>query len=207
MKTFIGILCALLLGLLTAGGAGAAIYTYSGVPVTISEGNWFYADIDVTDPGTVADVNVFVDVTHSWIHDLDIYLAHQESGSSDWAYVQLFNEYGSGANLTEVWFDDEAATSIDSATPPYGPGTFMPGFFVDGDGDSNQLNLFDGDSIAGTWSLAIWDNYSGDTGTLNAFSIEVTPATDCPPVPIPGAIWLLGSGIIGLVGVGWKSRS
>lgn len=204
MKTFTGILCALLLGLLTAGGAGAAIYTFPGTPVAILDGDYLYADIiDVDDPGVVADVNVFVDVTHSDISDLDIYLAHQESGGATWKYVQLFNQYGGpGDSLAGVTFDDEAMTCINLATSsPRWFGTFKPGSTYDEYADSNLLSFFDGDDIAGTWSLAIWDGYSGDTGTLNAFSIDVTP------VPIPGAIWLLGSGIIGLVGFSRKLRS
>jgi hypothetical protein len=203
LKTFTGIICALLLGLLTAGGAGAAIYSYPDVllPAAILDGKDLYADIVVADSGVVADVNVFVDVTHTAMYDLDIYLAHQESGKP-FKYVQLFNEYGGvGDDLTAVTFDDEAAACIDTATPPYGPGSFKPGSTYDDYADSNLLSFFDGDSIAGTWSLYIWDGYTGDEGTLNAFSIEVTA------VPIPGAIWLLGSGIIGLVGVGRKLRS
>ena len=200
MKTFSEIICALLLGLLTVGVAGAATYSYPGtLPDTIIEGDNFYADIVVADSGIVADINVYVDVVHSQISDLDIYLGHQESGSS-WKYVQLFNQYGPGVDLTAVTFDDEAATYIDSAMPPYGPGTFKPGSTLDTYGDSNLLSFFDGDSIAGIWSLYIWDNYTGDVGTLQGFSIAVTP------VPIPGAIWLLGSGIIGLVGFSRRFR-
>jgi len=209
VKKFSGILCALLLGLLTAGVAGAATFTYPGTPVAIPEGDYLYADIVVTDSGTVTDVNVCVDVTHTCISDLDIYLAHWESESSTGKYVQLFNEYGGAEdNLTGVTFDDEAATYIDSGTPPYGPGSFKPVSTFDSYTDSNLLSSFDGNSIAGTWSLVIWDNYTEDTGTLNAFSFTTNGETPpCNAVPIPGAFWLLGSGIIGLVGISRKSSS
>ncbi|MCK4822201.1 hypothetical protein KA005_40940 [bacterium] len=208
MKKFTGVLCALLLGLLTVGVAGATTYSYTGtLPATIPDGgSYLYADIEVGDPGIVADINVFVDVTHTDISDLDIYLAYQEPGSSAWKYyVQLFNQYGvPGDNLYAVTFDDEAAISIEFTVPRYGPGSFKPGSTFDEYGDSNLLSTFDGESIAGTWSLAIWDNYSPDVGTLNAFSIIINEENH---VPIPGAIWLLGSGIIGLVGFGRKLRS
>ena len=207
MKTFTGIICALLLGLLTVGAAGAATYDYTGtLPVAIPDGIVIEADIEVDAPGIVNDVNVFVDVTHTCISDLDIYLAHQESGSSTWQYVQLFNEYGkAGNNLTGVTFDDEATAHINLATVPVPwNGSFKPGSTFDSFGDSNLLSFFDGDSIAGTWRLEIYDNYTVDVGTLNAFSITINEVT---PVPIPGAIWLLSSGIIGLVGFSRKLRS
>ncbi len=66
---------------LLAGPAAAATYslTYSGGPLTIAEGGSFvYADIvDDSLAGAITDVNVMVDIDHTWVGDLDIYLAHQ----------------------------------------------------------------------------------------------------------------------------------
>lgn len=47
--------------------------------------------------------------------------------------------------------------------------------------------------VAGTLSLYYWDsNYSDNTGRIVA---------DVQAVPVPAAVWLLGSGLLGLVGV------
>jgi hypothetical protein len=56
---------------------------------------------------------------------------------------------------------------------------------VDGDGSSSRLAEF-----LGTWSLAA-------NGTLT----YATSATPPPAVPVPAAVWLLGSALVGLVGV------
>lgn len=70
--------------------------------------------------------------------------------------------------------------------------------------DSTYLTIFplistiDGPAVGpypGTFPLEGWtgDSYGGD------YTINFTPATT--PVPIPGAVWLLGSGLLGLVGL------
>jgi hypothetical protein len=44
-----------------------------------------------------------------------------------------------------------------------------------------------------------------DTGVLNFRTYATTSATQ--PVPIPGAVWLLGTGLVGLVGIRRRQRS
>lgn len=185
------------------GTATAANYSFSftGAPLTITEGDWVYADImDATgDLGSITDVNVFVDISHTWMADLDIYIAHQEDGSSDWKYVQLYNQDGDSRNdMTEVLFDDQAALYINDYFPPYVIDNGLPynpfkptANGPDGDGDSNMLSFFNGDLAAGIWSLAMFDNSTGDIGTLNEFRVDIE--TDA--VPLPGAFFLLAPGL------------
>lgn len=122
--------------MLCFGLAGPAAATYSlnypDVPLTINDaelvdGNVVagltYADIsDLGRLGDILDVNVFLDITHSWIGDLQIYIAHSVDDGDTWKYVQLYNRdnSGYGINMTNVLFDDQAATSISFAIPPYG---------------------------------------------------------------------------------------
>ncbi|MBI4792393.1 MAG: hypothetical protein HY789_06655, partial [Deltaproteobacteria bacterium] len=171
----------------------------------ITEGEWVFADIVSGDSGFVTDVNVFVNIDHTSIADLDIYLDHREPGGA-WKYVQLYNN-GDGMyylyDMTNVTFDDEASEYINTATPPYGPGTYKPSSSgPDSDGDSNLLSYFDGDLVAGTWRLEFFDNKPSDTGTLLSFQLDITTA-DTPPsaVPLPGAIVLLGSGLSAVAGL------
>ncbi|MCK9296543.1 MAG: VPLPA-CTERM sorting domain-containing protein [Desulfobulbaceae bacterium] len=203
---------------LLAGPAAAATYslTYSDGPLAITEtdengdlGNWVYADILVDAPGNITDVNIFVDITHTYIGDLDIYIAHQEEGASSWKWVQLYNnnnEYRN--NMSNVLFDDQATTYINNAAPPYGPGSFKPtSNGPDADGDSNLLSFFNGDLAAGIWSLALYDNVQYETGTLNSFRVDLeTDAVPQTAVPLPGAVVLLGSGLGALAGVRRRSR-
>jgi len=191
-----------------AGTAAAATYSFSfpGAPLAIAEGDWVYADITdaVGNLGTITDVNVFVDIDHTWIGDLDIYIAHQEAGRSSWKYVQLYNEDGDSRNdMSNVLFDDEASMYINEAAPPYGPGSFKPSSNgPDADGDSNLLSFFDGDSAAGMWSLVLFDNWQYETGTLQGFRVDIETSA----VPLPGAVVLLGSGLGALAALRRKRR-
>lgn len=183
-----------------AGTAAAATYSFSfpDSPLAIAEGDWVYADITdaVGNLGTITDVNVFVDIDHTWVGDLDIYLAHQEDGESSWKWVQLYNQDGDSRNdITEVLFNDQATTSIDEAAPPYGPGSYQPTSNPE-HGESNLLSDYNGDLAAGIWSLVLFDNASGDTGVLQNFRIDLeTASVPQTAVPLPGAVVLLGSGL------------
>src|SRR5262249_30866742 len=79
--------------------------------------------------------------------------------------VTLFNRRGgSGDNLTNTRFDDEAGTSIASGAAPFN-GTYRP---------DGLLSAFDGQSTKGTWTLRVTDNASLDTGRLLGWSITAS---------------------------------
>ncbi len=112
--------------------------------------------------GTILDVNVTIDVTHTWTADLDISIT-SPSGTT----VILSDDNGGGGDdYTNTVFDDSAGTSITAGTAPF-TGTFSP---------EGNLSDFFGEDPSGTWTLSIFDDFAGDTGTLNSFSIEVCTA-------------------------------
>ena len=82
----------------------------------------------------------------------------------------------SGDNFTNTVFDDSAAASITTGTPPYN-GTFRPEMPL-----ANQ----NGQIANGTWTLRIQDAAGGDTGTLTAWFVRITATgptqcTTCTP--------------------------
>jgi len=128
--------------------------------------------------GTVVDVNVRLNLTHTWDADLDIYLRHP-----DGTLVELTSDNGSsGDNYTNTIFDDEAASSILGQTAPF-TGTFRP---------EGLLSAFDGKPAAGTWKLEITDDEGQDTGTLNSWSLDITTSSApicnvcAPAAALPG---------------------
>ncbi|WP_207785472.1 proprotein convertase P-domain-containing protein, partial [Flagellimonas aquimarina] len=112
--------------------------------------------------GTITDVNVTINITHTWDSDLDISL-RSPAGTT----VNLSDDNGgSGDNYTNTVFDDAAGTAITAGGAPF-TGTFRP---------EGNLSDFIGEDPSGTWTLIIFDDFNGDTGTLNSFSIEVCTA-------------------------------
>ena len=110
--------------------------------------------------GTLTDVTVAVDITHSWVGDLEVTLI-----SPDLTRVQLFNRLGgNGNNLTATVFDDDAETAIGSGAAPFS-GTFRP---------ADPLSTLIGEDPFGLWTLEVIDHANGDQGTLNSWTLSFT---------------------------------
>ncbi len=116
--------------------------------------------INFTDDFTISDVNVTLDITHSWDSDLDVKLIAPDGITE----VILFEDIGSsGDNFTDTVLDDEAGTAITAGSAPF-TGTFRP---------QGNLSDFDGMSSAGNWTLSITDDTNGDGGTLNSWDLQL----------------------------------
>ena len=118
--------------------------------------------IYVPDSVTVGDVDVSVNLTHTFDGDLDIYL-YGPTGT----YVDLsYHNGGGGDNFTGTTFDDEASTYIYSGTPPFS-GSFKP--------QNANLSAYDGQISAGNWCLYVADTAGGDSGVLSDWSVSISP--------------------------------
>jgi len=151
---------------------GDVTYTYGGdcnVPLADSPSpgvsGLTEVTIDINAPFFIADIDVQIDITHTWITDLQIFLegpSGQRICLNRYDSDDIFNE----TNYIGTIFDDEASVSIEDAEPPF-TGHFRPV-------DDNHLSDFDNGPVAGTWQLEIFDLYMSDTGTLDAFQLFVT---------------------------------
>jgi subtilisin-like proprotein convertase family protein len=123
--------------------------------------------------GTLSDVNVTVNITHTNDPDLIAYLI-SPSGTR----VRLFSNVGTAAggffffnaqNFTGTTFDDSAAVPIESAfsTPPY-TGSYLP---------EKELSVLNGEDPNGFWSLEITDLKTSlindGIGTLDSWSVDL----------------------------------
>lgn len=140
-----------------------------------------------------------------WNGDLYAYLQHSTGFSI------LLNRTGrtaavpagSGSSGFDVVFKDSAVNDVHSAS---GSGTVSgewqpdartadPGLVFDTSPRSSFLSSFNGLNPSGTWTLFVADLATGDTATLNSWSLSVTGEM----IPEPGSLLLFAVGIAGVV--------
>ncbi len=115
--------------------------------------------INIPDNKVIADINVTINLFHTWDGDLEIKLVGPDNTE-----VMLSDQNGfSGSNYTGTVFDDDASVNISSGSAPF-TGSFIP------DGD---LNDFNGLSSAGDWTLVITDLFNVDGGSLLDWTIQI----------------------------------
>jgi subtilisin-like proprotein convertase family protein len=125
-------------------------------------GDAITSTITVPDLGILSSISVNVDVTHSYIQDLGVFLYHPDQVT----YAVLWGRDCGDFDDFDITFSDEG-TEIICGNPTVG--TFAP---------YESLSVFDGMDTAGDWTLQIQDYYNGDIGSLNDWSIEI--CTEAP---------------------------
>ncbi|WP_299333476.1 reprolysin-like metallopeptidase [uncultured Psychroserpens sp.] len=117
--------------------------------------------ITITDNEPVTDVNVTINIEHTWNNDLDIFLI-----SPSGTVVELSTDNGDAGDddYTNTVFDQEAVTPITSGTSPF-TGTFIP------EGD---LSVLYGETSGGNWTLSVDDDFgTADGGQILEFTLEL----------------------------------
>ena len=165
------------------GGYGAFVtlqnavtnFASSGSPISIPDDNPAGATgtISVAQAAVVQDVNVTVNVTHTYDGDLALSLITPANAN---VFLSQ-NRGGSSNNYTATVFDDEAANPIGSGAPPF-TGTFRP---------ETPLSVADGLSSSGSWRLKAVDNAAQDVGTIDSWTLRLTLPTGSCPASAPPA--------------------
>ncbi|MFQ5595075.1 MAG: LamG-like jellyroll fold domain-containing protein, partial [Anaerolineae bacterium] len=146
---------------------GCRTYSSSDTPVAINDNQTATSRITVPDDFTVDDVNLTLNINHTWDGDLLGYLI-----TPDGTQVVLFNRIGgSGDDFTNTTLDDEANEIIPGYGAPYS-GNYRP---------QSPLSAVDGQSSLGTWQFKVSDNAWGDQGTIQDWQLELCSST--PPSP------------------------
>lgn len=115
--------------------------------------------INIPDSKVIADINVTINLFHSYVGDLQIKLV----GPDNTEVILSDENGGSGSNYIDTVFDDDASVNISSGSAPF-TGSFIP---------NGDLNDFNGLSSAGNWKLVITDNYDLDGGALLDWTIQI----------------------------------
>ncbi|MCZ7651960.1 MAG: proprotein convertase P-domain-containing protein [Thermoanaerobaculia bacterium] len=155
-----------------AATANCTTYTSTDVPQTIPAGPGIVSST-ITVPGNprVADLDVSINLNHTFMQDLDVHLRSPAGNDNG-----LFTDIGAATvgglqTLMDIRLDDEAALP---------PAFAVTASMVLQPELAYRLAWFDGIDAGGTWTLDIRDDATGDGGTLNAWSLTI-----CEPAPPP----------------------
>ncbi len=145
-------------GKITIGSYETTCNTFSNqTAVAIPDNNTAGVEstINIPDNITLSDVNVSVNITHTYIRDLYLKLTSPQGTE-----VILYDHNCNNQHNIIATFDDEGqALNCGSLT-----GHIIP---------VGKLGDFNGEEAQGTWKLFVSDNAQADAGTLNSWSLEL----------------------------------
>lgn len=123
------------------------------IPITVSGGI------------TIADVNVNLDISHTWVQDMSIYLiGPPEIGSPS---ITLFEEPCGGQDDIIATLDD-SGLFLNCGSNPAISGIIQP---------NQPLSSLNGLLADGVWTLFVIDKYNNDGGTINSVSLSFCNST------------------------------
>ena len=185
------------------GGLGCQVFSSTDVPVTIDANsvNTITSTLNINDNFQISEANVSLEVTHSWVGDLDATLSTPNGAS-----FSLFDQpgvpnsqYGCEEDNLQLTFDSNAASTssdLENSCNTSGSyalqGTYQP---------INTLSSLVGENSNGNWSLAITDHVDEDGGSLDGWSLEL-----CFTGTTPNAPTLINNTLSVNAGRFWNSR-
>ena len=152
--------------------------------------------ITIDDPRFISDIDIRLNIDHTWVGDLTVTLSHAETGRS----IQLIDRPGSspggdsdGCSLNNIKaiLDDDISLPVENecslspvATSVYDyieaavAGTYIP---------EQALSTFDTEPISGNWTLKVVDNEPFDHGKMNQWCLaaELIDTPIVAPTPPP----------------------
>ncbi len=160
-------------------GAGTASSTYSfttaneicfvgNVPIPDNSATGVDSILSVTDSGAINSVSVQLEITHTYPGDLTAKITH---GATTVNLATRMGGSGCGVDDVSAVFQDGGAAISCQPTSPGITGILAP---------EQPLSAFNGQNLAGDWTLNVSDNAGIDTGAITKWCIvpDVTPLPD-----------------------------
>lgn len=157
----------------TYGGPLCTTYTSTNVPQTIGPTNGLVSST-ITVPGNprIADLDVYVQLSHALMADLDVHL-RSPAGNDNGLFTDIGTTATGGQTQMDAVFDDEAGV------PP--TWTVLKNVQLKPE-LAYRLSWFDGENAGGTWTLDLYDDTNNASGgTLTAWSLRVCEEPPPPP--------------------------
>ncbi|MEZ6194407.1 MAG: proprotein convertase P-domain-containing protein [Planctomycetota bacterium] len=133
--------------------AAASGMSAPGTPISTGAANSIQDTIVIIDDTTIGSMTVDVDISHTWVGDLEI-----DVTSPALTTVRLIdNQFGNTANLIGTYPGGTNMGQTAFALDPLGAGDFSEFF---------------GETTAGNWVMDINDTAFGDGGALNSWGVN-----------------------------------
>lgn len=143
------------------GGNGSGGLFENNTPQEISEygTDRIHSNLHVSGlSGTITDLNVEVDIDHTWVSDLRLVLVAPNGNR----LVLVAQQGDDGNNFENTVFDQQASQHINRGDAPF-RGSFRP---------LHSLNRLNGMNPNGRWRLVVLDRVDQDGGQLNSWSLD-----------------------------------
>ena len=200
-------------GIASAGltsAVSAASYDSPLLLTSIPDPGTLITGIVVPDSVTVGNVSVTLSIDHTWVGDLIITLEAPDGTNQQLicrpGSLNCGADFGNSNNLSALagtyTFADSGATVLNDATVLNG--YLLGGVYMASTVNDVPVSLataFGGVDSSGQWLLNIQDAEGFDEGVLGSWTLDITP------VPVPAAVWLFGSGLLGLVGIARRKKA
>lgn len=132
--------------------------------VTQPAGNYTTRTLTVpATTGTILSVKVYNNITHTYLSDVQTDISSPQNPTT---FVKLLNRScgDTSATLNLIFSDGSPAINCASTAQQ----TVTP---------DSALSAFVGQNPAGNWTFRVYDNYTGDNGTVNSWKIEICTQT------------------------------
>lgn len=142
-------------------------YAYSTATPIIDQapGSYTTRTINVGESGIISDVNVINRVTHTYLSDVQTDISSPQTPTN---FVKLLNRScGNTSGTINLKFSDGAG-GINCTAGGTTLQTVAP---------SGNLSAFNGQNAQGNWTFRVYDNYSGDTGSVSNWGLEICTQT------------------------------
>lgn len=125
------------------------------------------------------------------------------AGDTELVPADSFASFGIGSNGFKgtILFDQSAANPVDVNPNVLSAGTFRPD-----DDTLNSLDIFNGESAVGTWSLFIEDDAGGQVLSFYEATLKITTEASTSVVPEPSSIALLVIGACCATAVAFRRK-
>lgn len=133
-------------------------YTFN-TAFAIPDNNTAYTvkSINVPTTATITDVNLRVNLNHTYVSDLQVVLQNPSASNQ----VTVFNRSCTSNDNMNVLFDDQGVALV-CASPT--TGTYLP---------AQPLSVYNGMNPQGNWLVGIRDLGASDTGTVTSYTLTI----------------------------------